>query len=93
MKIIRNKRCLIGEGPIWNNKQKKLYFTNGLGNELCIYDIYKDELQVRKLKANCAAFCFDKKDQLIVSRADGVFILNNDDTVTEIYNTKKLLLQ
>ncbi len=93
MKIIRNKRCLIGEGPIWNNKQKKLYFTNGLGNELCIYDIYKDKLQVRKLKANCAAFCFDKKDQLIVSRADGVFILNNDDTVTEIYNTKKYKIQ
>ena len=40
MKILSKKRCNLGEGPIWNEKEQKLYFTNGYGaNELCIYDI------------------------------------------------------
>ncbi len=28
MNTICDKRCIIGEGPIWNEKEQKLYFTN-----------------------------------------------------------------
>ena len=37
MKILSEKRCNIGEGPIWNEGEGKLYYTNGGGgNALCI---------------------------------------------------------
>ena len=39
MKKICDKRCIIGEGPIWNVWEEKLYFTNGYGNEICCLDI------------------------------------------------------
>ncbi len=89
MKIITKKRCIIGEGPIWNKTERKLYFTNGLGGEICIYDIYTDELIVRKLDVGVAAMAFTSDNKLIVSRADGVFILNDDDTTEKLYDTDK----
>ena len=93
MKILKEKRCIIGEGPIWNERDQKLYFTNGFGNEICIYDFDTERLETRSVKEGCAAFCFDTDNNLIVSRNDGVFILNDDNTVTPIYDTQKYNLK
>ena len=91
MKIISQKRCIVGEGPIWNDFEKRLYFTNGMGgNELCMLDVYTGELEVRKLDVGVAAYAFTKDNRLIVSRRDGVFILNIDDTIQELYDTSKI---
>lgn len=89
MQIFDKKRCIIGEGPIWNDNEKRLYYTNGMGMEICILDIYTGELEVRPVKKGVAAIAFDKNNRLIVSRPDGVFILNDDDTTEELYDTKK----
>lgn len=89
MKPISDKRCIIGEGPIWNDVERKLYFTNGMGSEICIFDIDTYTLKVRKLDISVAAMAFDCNNRLIVSRRDGVFILNDDDTTEELYDTKK----
>ena len=40
MECISKKRCIIGEGPIWNEKESCLYYTNGMGSEICKLDIY-----------------------------------------------------
>ncbi len=88
---IHDKRCIIGEGPIWNEKDQKLYFTNGFGNEICIYDINSDELEVRDF--GCAAFGFSKNNELIVSTENGVFILNDDNTTSSIYDINKYNLK
>lgn len=87
MKLICKKRCIIGEGPIWNDKEKLLYFTNGLGNEVCILNIYTGELIVRTLEQGVAAMAFDKNNRLIVSRADGIYFLKDDNTVEALYDT------
>ena len=93
MQIISEKRCIIGEGPVWNDFEKKLYYTNGMGNEICILDVCNLKLKVRSVKTGVAAFAFDKKNRLIVSRSDGVFVLNDDDSVEELYdNTKYKIL-
>lgn len=90
MQIISNKRCIIGEGPIWNEREKRIYYTNGMGgNELCMFDIQTNELKIRPLKVGAAAYAFSKDGKLIVSRKDGVFILNDDDSVTNLYDCEK----
>ena len=81
MKMICDKRCIIGEGPIWNAKEKRLYFTDVYGKEICMLDIHTGELDVRSLSKNVAAMAFDTENRLIVSREDGVFILNKDETI------------
>ena len=89
MKILSKKRCNLGEGPIWNEKEQKLYYTNGYGaNELCIYDIKTETLNIRKLPFGAAAYAFDIENRLIVSHAGGVHILNDDDTLTPIYDNE-----
>lgn len=93
MKIIDRKRCVIGEGPIWNEKENKLYYTNGLDNELRIIDIYTGEKTIRKPDVGCAAYAFTNDNRLIVSRCDGVFILNDDDTTEKLYDTEKYKIQ
>ncbi len=74
-------------------KRKKLYFTNGMGNEICRLDIYSGKLEVRSLDFGCAAFCFSKNNELIVSADNGVFILNDDNTTSPIYDANKYNLE
>ncbi len=87
MKIISDKRCIIGEAPIWNEKESLLYFTNGMANEICKLNVYTGDLNVRSVDTNCAALAFDTDYRLIISRADGVFYLNDDNTVEALYDT------
>ena len=50
MEMISNHRCIIGEGPIWNELENKLYQVNGYGpNEILIIDIYSGERAIKKL--------------------------------------------
>ena len=89
MECISKKRCIIGEGPIWNEKESCLYYTNGMGSEICKLDIYTGDLSVRSVDVDCAAFAFDTNNRLIVSRMDGVFYLNDDNTAEPLYDTNK----
>lgn len=86
MKILTEKRCIIGEGPIWNEKEASLYFTNGMENEICKYDSKTGLLTVIPTKESCAAIAFGKENEILISQKNGVFVLNNDGTTNEIYS-------
>ena len=41
MKILTQKRCVIGEAPIWNEREGLLYFVNAeVSRELIYYSSY-----------------------------------------------------
>ncbi len=87
MKKICDRRCLIGEGPIWNEFEKRLYFVNALEKEIYILNIETSEIKVRNVYAY--AIAFDKENRKYISTESGVYRLNDDDTLSEIYDTKK----
>lgn len=89
LKILKQKRCIIGEGPIYNEKNNSLYYTNGGAKQMCIYNMKSGEFKTVDLKSDCAAFAFDKSGRLIVSRHDGVFFLNPDGISEALYDLKK----
>ncbi len=90
MKILSDIRCNIGEGPIWNEREGKLYYTNGGGgNALCIYDPKTEAITVRALPFGVAAYAFTKRNELIVSHARGVDILNPDHTLSPLYDKSR----
>lgn len=93
MKVLTQKRAVIGEGPVWNEIEQKLYFVNGIECEILIYDFNSDALTVKKTPCPVSALAFDDKNRLIVSTPNGVFILNEDNSLTEIYDTKKYLIK
>ena len=86
MKILSDKRCIIGEGPIWCEFDNKLYHVNGFGNEICCIDLDTKENAVRKLDFGVAAIGFTKNGKMLISCGDGAFVLNDDDTREPLYD-------
>ncbi len=87
MRILSDKRCMIGEGPIWNEFDHKLYHVNGYGaNEVCCIDLETKENTVRKLDFSVAAIAFSESGEMLISCQDGAFILNDDGTRTPLYD-------
>lgn len=90
MEILSTKRCYIGEGPIWNEFNGKLYQVNGMEDELCIIDMQTKEVVTKKLETSAAAVAFTDKGRVILSCMDGVFYYNEEDGVrTPLYDTDK----
>lgn len=81
------KRCIIGEGPIWNEKEGLLYYVNGWGNEICALELATCRVRTRPVAAAAIAFSADGRP--ILSRADGVFSLEEDDSLTSLYDREK----
>lgn len=89
MKILSRRRCVIGEGPIWNPFDKKLYYVNSFENEICVIDLESGNMTVRKLPYDVAAIGFTKEGGLIISCKEGAFYLNSDNTRTPLYDQAK----
>lgn len=89
MKAITDKRSVIGECPIWNSYEQRLYTVNGLENEILIYDIFNNTVKIRKTPVQCAAICFSDKNEIIISHSGGVSILNSDNSLGDIYDKSK----
>ena len=77
MEIIREKRCVIGEGPIWNERDGLLYYVNAMGNrEICTLDPITLKTEVYGQSEPVSAMAFTKDGRMIASRPDGVVFLN-----------------
>ncbi len=89
METISKKRCIIGEGPIWNEFDRNLYQVNDFADEILVIDICTKEVKTRKLPFGVAAMAFSTNGEMIVSCQDGAFILNPDDSRIPLYDTEK----
>jgi sugar lactone lactonase YvrE len=74
MKQLTQKRCIVGEGPIWNDREELLYFVNGIDNEICTYDPATDTIKSYPQAVGVAAIAFSKDGRMLVTRADGAFL-------------------
>lgn len=86
MQVLSEKRCTIGEGPVWNEFDRKLYHVNAYENEICCIDLKTKENTVRKLDFGVAAIGFSKKGEMLISCQDGAFVLNDDGTRKPLYD-------
>lgn len=88
MQIISREKCIIGEGPIWNSFNNKLYQVNG-ANEILEIDLISQNVTVRKLDFSVAAIAFTKKGEMLVSCRNGAFILESDNSLRPVYDLNK----
>mgnify|MGYP003292315609 CR=1 FL=1 len=87
MKLVSTQRCLIGEGPIWNRFNNKLYYVNAKGkNEIHMVDLESGDCFIRQLSFGVAAMGFSVDGRMLVSCEDGAFYLNGDNTREPLYN-------
>lgn len=90
MKVLSPKHCVIGEGPVWNEFNNKLYQVNGYGDEIIEIDIQTRDVITRKLPFGVAAIAFSKNGETLISCPDGAYILNKDGTRKPLYNRAKI---
>ena len=57
MKVLCDKHCVIGEGPVWNELEKKLYQVNSFADEIMEMDLL-GHVVMRKLPFGVAAIAF-----------------------------------
>lgn len=76
MKILTQKRCVIGEGPIWCEREKLLYFVNGIENEICTYDPKTETFCSYGQEIGVAAIAFARDGRMLVTRRDGALFLD-----------------
>ena len=88
MKLLSDKRCIIGEGPIWNVFNNKLYQVNALDKEIIEIDIYTKEIKTRKFPFSVVAIGFSKKGEMLLSCLEGVFILNENIRIPLYYDSR-----
>ncbi len=89
MQILSRKHCVIGEGPVWNPFDSRLYHVNPYEKEICILDIATEQAAVRKLDFGVSAIGFGKKGEVLISTAEGAFLLNADGTRSPLYDREK----
>ncbi|MBE7046206.1 MAG: SMP-30/gluconolactonase/LRE family protein [Ruminococcaceae bacterium] len=89
MEILNQNRTIIGEGPVWNEKEQKLYYVNPYESEYRILDIYTKETKYIKTDIPVCAIAFSDKGDIIASQEDGVHILNSDGTRSPLYDKNK----
>ena len=89
MQVIYKKRCIIGESPVWNNFENCFYFLDATLKEIYKIDLSTRSVQLRLVKVGCNALCFDNENRLIVSREDGLYYLNADDSIEPLYDISK----
>lgn len=93
MEILNRNRCIIGECPIWNAKEKRLYHVDGYNRAIQIIDPVTLEVENRYYDVGFASLAFDGEYRLIGATGDGVYYLNDDGTRTPLYDREKYSLR
>ena len=89
MKILKQKRCIIGEGPIWNEREGLLYFVNGIDKEICTYDPARDIFKAYPQEVGVSAIAFSEDGRMLITRADGAFFLDSKQgTLAPMYDNQ-----
>ena len=92
--VIRQNKCVIGEGPVWNEFDKKLYFVNAKGpNQICTYDCTSGKIEATAYSEGTAAIAFSKDGRMLVSRPSGAYFLDGNGNATPMYDTEKYSLK
>ena len=77
MEIISNRKCYIGEGPIWNERENALYQVNAGKNEIIRVDFVDRHVDHFALDRDISSLCFTNDNQIIgVSERNVGYILN-----------------
>ena len=64
----------VGEGPVWNSKEKKIYWTDISGGKLYRYDPNKKTNEKRHDGINIGGFRFNESGGIILGSWEGIYL-------------------
>lgn len=71
LKHIENSKSLLGEGPLYNEKENSLYWTDIKDYKIYKYDLESLKVCSYKFSKEIGSFAFTKENRLIASTKDG----------------------
>ncbi|MGC8259540.1 SMP-30/gluconolactonase/LRE family protein [Bacillus subtilis] len=84
-------RAVIGEGPLWDEENGRLYWVDILGSELHIFDPEEKINRSIKFKSFVTALAKYSKDELIMTMKDGFYLYHlRDDSLEKIKQPKDM---
>lgn len=86
MKVIYEKGCIIGEGPVWCERRRRLYFVNPVDDmEICSVNADGTDKQAVKLNFGAAAINFTVDGRLLLSSLSGVYLYDEECASLELF--------
>lgn len=89
MRLLHDKRSIIGEGPVWCEREGLLYYVNGFEREIIKTDIQSGEYSVMTLPFAVPALGFARDGRMIVTTFDGVYYLSENLERTPLYDMSR----
>ena len=87
LKHIKNSKSLLGEGPLYNQKQNALYWTDIKGMRLFKYDLVTQVVKNYHFTKPIGSFAFTCNDEIITTTTCGFEYANlNENRLTPIVN-------
>ena len=77
IEVITDARCIVGEGPIWDSKNKALYSVDIHGKRLRSVDWQSGNITERVLPKQTGFMLLGTKGELLGGSEDGVYELTN----------------
>ena len=78
-KIISEKKCILGESPIWHETKKNFIWLDYLKGEIFFFNPYEKNILIKKLNLETplgGIALYNNSDSLIVAHKNGISILN-----------------
>ena len=70
--------CNVGEGPFWDDAEKKLFFVDIVNKHIKIYSPSTTSVETVQFEQEISAVFLDQKSELIVAARDGIFAASRD---------------
>lgn len=85
---LASPNAVVGEGPVWNPEEKKVYWTDIYGGKLFRYDPEKKTNEIIHDGVQVGGFRFNKSGGLILGSWDGIILWNSDEDMEIIKKGK-----
>lgn len=86
--IVYNENSVLGEGPVWDEKTQRLFWIDGLGQKVHIFDPVLSENTSFELPQAVGSLVLTEKDNIVVlALQDGIYTLDTNDGAVTRYLT------
>lgn len=90
IELIKNSQSILAEGPVYNEKENSLYWTDIKDKKIYKYNLIEEKVIKYQFDKKIGTFAFTNKNKIIAACEDGFYYLNlEEETMSFIYNPEE----
>ena len=84
LELVTDAICVVAESPIWNERDKKLYYVDIQGKRMRTVSLETNEISDMVLPQQIGCLAFDEDNNPICGMEDGIYRINIDQSMTKL---------